>query len=122
MTRLTAANLSMRATGDTWPIDLRLTDSAGDPVDISGYTLALSVNERENPTDQASTNVFTVAGSITNAADGQFRFAISGVNADLLVPLTGNAAYWFDVRVTDTDGLVTTIMKGRLPVTGAITP
>lgn len=122
MSRLTVANLSMRATGDTWPIDLRLTDAEGTAIDISGYTLEMSVNEAENPDDPEGTNLFTITGSIVNASDGRFRFAVSEGNAALLVPLAGGAAYWYDVQVTDGDGAITTIMKGRLPVTGSLTP
>ena len=120
MSRLTIAPLGLRATGDTCPIDLRLTDVAGAAVDITGYTFSLGVNLLENP--GAAANVFTVTGTITDATAGRFRFAISLVNANLLVLRTANAPYWFSVRATDSGGLVTTIMKGELPVTGPIAP
>ena len=120
MSRLTIANLSLRATGDTSPIDLRLTDAAGAAIDVTGYTFTLGVNEDENPADPEASNVFDVTGSITDATAGRFRFAVSQINADLLVVLASGEPYWFSVRATDGDGGATTIMKGRLPVTGPI--
>jgi hypothetical protein len=110
-------NLRTRVTGATWPIRLVLTDDeTGEAVDITGYTFSLTVDPNENPASSA-TNLFTRAGTIVDAEGGVFQFALSSGEAALLVPLTGNAAYWAWITVTDASGKSATA-KVRLPVAG----
>lgn len=115
---ITLDNLPTRVTGDTWPIDLKLTDASGTAVDLTGYTFTLAVNAEENPANPGATNIVSIAGAIVDAAAGTFRFVISQINADLL--LSATAPYWFSVRMANAGGDTATIMKGQLPVTGAI--
>jgi hypothetical protein len=115
---MTVSNLPVRAAGDTWPIDLALTDGAGAAIDITGYTFTLAVNDEENPADPEASNVISVAGAIVDADAGTFRFAIEQADADALVPTA--TPYWFSVRMANAGGDSATIMKGRLPVTGSI--
>ena len=109
-------NLRTRVTGATWPIRCTLTDVEGEVVDITGYTFSLTVDANENPASSA-TNLFTRAGTIVDAVAGQFLFALSSGEANLLVALAGNAAYWAWITATDAGGK-TDRAKMRLPVAG----
>ncbi|HRK46453.1 MAG TPA: hypothetical protein PK324_12560 [Nocardioides sp.] len=113
---LDGGNLRTRITGDTAPIRLTYTDATGAAIDITGYESTLTVDPNENPAD-ASTNLFAVSGAIADASAGLFEYTLTEEQADLLVPLAGNAAYWAWITVIDADGATETV-KMRLPVAG----
>lgn len=111
-------NLRARITGDTAPIRLRYTDAVGEPIEggIEDYEFALTVDPNASPTSEA-TNLFTRAGTIVDADTCDIEFALSQEEADLLVPLDGNAAYHAWIAVTSPSGRVETV-RMRLPVAG----
>ena len=114
-------NLRIRAVGDTRPIVIDFTEADGSILDLTDCSLQLSVNVDENPADPAATNVFTLTATV-DVALGRATFPLEQADADALTPRVGNLAYWYDVVLTDASGATDTVIKARLPVTGAITP
>lgn len=116
-------DLRPRVTGDTWPFVIDILDADGAPLStVEDYTYELSVNAEENPADPATSDVFTLTGTVTDATLGRVEFVPTQEQADDLVPLADAASYWYDVVVTDGADRTVTVLKGRLPVTGNITP
>ena len=113
--------LAVRAVGDTRAIVLKFTEADGSILDLTDCSAQLSVNVDENPADPAGTNLFTLDATI-DTATGYATFAVSQVQADALEPRVGALAYWYDVVLTDAAGATDTVVKGRMPVTGSITP
>ncbi len=99
MSRAPANIKQVYVRGDTDPIQFRLTDSDGNPIDITSYTFRLSVDSVENPLDATrptATEIFAVDGTITDAAAGRFEFVITTVMSDQ-TPGT----YYYDVERTN---------------------
>jgi len=96
-----------RYRGDTAVDRFTVTDSDGAVINITSYTFLLTVDEKKSPANTA-TQVFQIAGTIVDAANGIVEFE----------PTTGNAnqvpgTYWYDVQMIDPDGLITTLVKDQ---------
>ena len=96
-----------RKRGDTYPIALSVTDADNVPVDITGATFLLTVDPSATPTD-ALANIFQSTGTITNALFGQVEFPISAVNADQL------GQFYYDIQMTSSGGIITTLATGSV--------
>ncbi len=79
--------------------------AAGVAVNITGFTFKLTVNTDKNPSP--GTELFTVAGVVTDAAAGKVGFAPTTANTDQTP-----GKYFYDVEQTDAGGLISTIIKG----------
>jgi hypothetical protein len=112
---LKAANIKPRVTGDTWPIERQLTDASGTPIDITGYTGTLVVDANENPAPGGGTNLFTLSMVIVDATQGRYHFIPTQPQANLLVRLPDNAAYWAWEKLIAPGGASETA-KMRLPI------
>lgn len=94
-----------RYRGDTAPDQFTITRN-GAAVDIVGCTFKLTVNSEKDPVDIAN-QLFSLTGSITNAAAGEVEFAPTDVEAD-----QPPGRYFFDVEMTDATGAIRTAVKG----------
>lgn len=94
-----------RRRGDTFPVQITINDSAGDPVDVTGATFTLTVNAEESP-DTGGSEEFTLAGVITDAPGGVVEFRPTVANVDLV------GRYYFDVEMVDVSAYVRTILAG----------
>ena len=70
-----------RVRGDTFPFSFVIKDSDGVVVDISGFSFKLSMDPREEPTDEAE-QVFKLVGVIPTGTDGVVTFTLSAGEAD----------------------------------------
>ena len=100
-----------RKRGDTYDIIISVVDKDLAAIPLTTETFILSVNTAENPT--AAADVYTVAGSIADAANGKVTFAVAGT--------TAAGTYFFDIQMTDTAGKIRTIDKGEYRVVQDIT-
>ncbi len=94
--------------GDSNALGFEIQLPDGSVEDITGYTFRLTVNTEKNPDPE--TELFTVVGVITDAANGKVVFA----------PTTGDTdqepgKYFYDIEQTAA-GLVTTRIKGRCEI------
>lgn len=90
--------------GDSDAKGFVVQDSDGAALDISGFTFRLTVNTEKDP--DPGTELFTVSGVITDAANGRVAFAPTAVDTD-----QAPGKYYYDVEQTAA-GLVSTIIKG----------
>lgn len=101
--------------GDSYPITFTLKDSSGAPIDLTGCSLVMTVDERETPTD-ATTKLFEVAGVLADdPMTGVVRFTPTALNTATV------GAYFYDVQLTDADGNVRTVAKNTFTVVQDIT-
>ena len=102
--------------GDSRPIIFKLTDSEGDPLDLTGYANAvLAVNTLQHPPD-ATTEEFKVVGVI-DAVPTTGRIAFSPTTTQTNIAIK---TYFYDAQVEDaqvpTPGLLT-FVEGKFTVT-----
>jgi hypothetical protein len=95
-----------RYRGDTAPDQFTITRD-GVAVDITGYAFKLTVNSNDDPTDTAD-QLYSLTGSITDAAAGYVEFAPTAMEADQTP-----GEYYYDVQQTDDLGAILTVAKGR---------
>lgn len=102
--------------GDTFAFSFSLTDSETEaPIDITGYSFLLTVDTLENPPD-ATTNLFSLTGVLTNPTGGVVQFSLSALQADQ-APDT----YYYDVQMVDGVGGKRTVAKGEFLIEQDIT-
>ena len=99
--------------GDSRAKGFKLTDESGTAVDITGFSFILTVNTHRNPDPGVpiGTELFSVAGTIIDAAAGTFSFAPTAVNTD-----QDPGDYFYDIQMTDAGGGIQTIIKGKFIV------
>lgn len=89
--------------GDTRTLTLTLTDAAGDPYDLTGATVRMTVGDLF---DKAIGDGIAVASPATGVA-------VITVNPDDTENANGRRSYPYDVEVTFVDGTVVTPILGR---------
>lgn len=101
--------------GDSYPIRFTLTDSTtGQPLNLDGATLTLTVDERNDPADE-TTQMFQLSGTLSaTPADGTVSFTPTSANTATV------GQYWYDVQLAQ-GGTVRTVIKNRFTITQDIT-
>lgn len=109
--------------GDTKDISIRLKDSSGNVLDVTGYTALLTLNTDKAPDPDASPvvgqQIFQTSGAPNSpGTDGILRFDFAGFGGSPYVPV---ANYFYDVQVTDAAGEIFTPLIGKFSVKQDIT-
>ena len=91
--------------GDSAARGFIIQNSAGVAINITGFTFRLTVNIELDP--NPGTQLFTVVGVITDAANGKVGFAPTSANTDQTPD-----KYFYDIEQTDGGGLIDTVIKG----------
>lgn len=99
-----------RKRGDTTPFPddgpFVYLDAAGEPVDITGWTIVLTVTSIPAPTD-GTTVVYQLTARTSGLDVGEFEFAPSTLQA-----ATAPGSYYYDLQITDGAGTVATPYEG----------
>lgn len=96
--------------GSTFYRALTWKDDAGTPINMTGWTIQCDVRK-----STSGAYVFSLGGSITDAAAGEFQFLLSDETTDTLQ--TGN--YKYDVIFDKGDGTRTDpVISGNVTVAG----
>ena len=102
--------------GDSYSKEFTITDKdSGSAIDISGYTFTLTVDSKQNPDTPSTTEIFSVAGVITDAANGKVTFTPTINNNDQTAK-----KYYYDVQMED-GSTKRTIIKDTYTITQDIT-
>jgi hypothetical protein len=113
-----------RRRGDTKDISIRLKDSDGNILDVTGYTALLTLNTSKAPDPDASPEdgslqIFQATGTPNSpGTDGILRFDMAAFGGSPYVPV---ATYFYDVQVTDAAGEIITPLIGKFKVVQDIT-
>ena len=104
-----------RYRGNNRPFVFTITNQAGSPVDLTGYTFLFTVNKIENPGD-ATTQVMQFTGTLSqHPTDGVVTFSPTSLNMNLQKDI-----YFYDIQGTKS-GVVTTFVKDQLEILQTIT-
>lgn len=99
--------------GSTFQADIDVTDSAGDALNLTGYTVAGQM--RKTYTSTTATN-FT--GQVQSATGGTVRISLSASQTNALKA----GRYVYDTEITKTaTGEVTRVIEGQVDVTPGVT-
>jgi hypothetical protein len=101
--------------GDSTPWTFTVQDSAGAPVDITGFTLRLTVDPEPDPLTNTN-NLFQLTGTLTDPVNGVVQFGLTTVQSNQIP-----AVYYFDLQMTDGGGRIRTIAKGKFEIRQDIT-
>ncbi len=99
-----------RRRGDTYAETITVTDMAGAPIDITGYTFKLTVDPAKDPASAAN-NLFSITGTILSPAAGTVEFAPSPPQAD-----QAPGTYYYDIQMVDGAGRIRTIALDKWTV------
>lgn len=108
-----------RTRGDTSTFTVTITTDGTTPIDVTGFTFLFTVDLNPDPLDSAD-NLFqlSVGSGITlsDPTNGVITLGITEVQADQTPDV-----YFYDLQMTDTGSLITTILKGEYEVVQDIT-
>jgi len=105
-------NLSIEQ-GSSWQLQLDVDSTAGNDMNIAGYTFASKLAKShydDNPISMSST--------IVNAATGTFKLELSPAQTAALDP---SYEYIYDVEMTAPAGTVTRLIQGRATISAGVT-
>ncbi len=115
-------NLTIRQGATFGPIVCTLKDSAGNPVNITGYTVAAQV--RKTPFTRRASG-FAATCVIVNGAAGQFSFEFEAEDtAKLIVGESENdidSLYYWDLELIQPDTRVIPVIYGTVKVFREVT-
>lgn len=111
-----AGQVIFRKRGDTAPDVVVVTDAAGAPRDITGFSFKLTVNRERNPADASGQLAQRVGVLDGDPLTGRVQFPWDALTADQ-VP----GKYWYDIEQIDGSGFVLTIAKQKYVFTQDIT-
>ena len=115
-------NLTIRQGATFGPIVCTLKDSAGTPVNITGYTVAAQV--RKTPFTRKASG-FAATCVIVNGAAGQFSFEFEAEDtAKLIVGESENdtdSLYYWDLELIQPDARVIPVIYGTVKVFREVT-
>lgn len=104
--------------GDDKVFDINVTDSEGEIVDITGYTVKFTVRAEAND-DTYLIHKTTPSGSgisLIDPTNGVARLSLSSTDTDLTP-----GKYVYDVEVTDTNGRVSTVVVDTFKIIRDVT-
>jgi len=102
--------------GDNKSYTLAFTDSAGDPIDITGWKIYFTMKRNPNHSDdQAPIKVDVIVHD--DPANGLTSFNLTNAQTYLLMPGT----YYYDIQVKKAENDILTIVSGEIIVLADIT-
>lgn len=103
--------------GDTKSYQLNFTDSDGDAIDITGYTIFMTVKAKTDiASNDTSASISKTVTSHTNAAGGITTVTLSSTDTDIT-----KGDYKYDFQFKDTSNNITTIQTGIFEVMDDVT-
>ena len=110
----------------TYDLPISYRDSAGTPIDLSGYTARLQVRELpqypllvEFNTELTSNGFVFLSGPAEereDGANGNLRLFMTAANSANIGALVAR----YQLNITDSEGVVTPLIEGRFEVQGSV--
>lgn len=97
--------------GSTFSADIDVTDSVGDPLDLTGYSVAGQIR-----TSYASSTAVDFSGSVYSATNGTVRIQLSATQTNAMKA----GRYVYDVEI-DNGSLTIRIVEGQVEVRPGVT-
>lgn len=93
--------------GDDGELFITWKDETESPIDLTGYTALMEL--KKSPTDSAA---LSVTGVIVSPASGEISFPFTPAETNGLIIDGVTTCYVYDVEMTSSVPVVTTILKG----------
>lgn len=93
--------------GDSWIKGFTLTNKDGDPLNITGMTAKITVNEEKDPVDDTNELISIVGVPDADPLTGRFTFTLTG-------PEVGK--FFYDFEVTGTGWGPRTLFKAKYTI------
>jgi len=93
--------------GDENPWTITIRGDNKEPLDVTGYTFSLDVDQLENPPD-LTTQEFQLTGTVTNGPAGVVEFELDSVQS-----ATDLGRYYYTLHAIDTIGRNLVLAEGR---------
>lgn len=104
-----------RRRGDTYADEIIIKSKTTKlPIDITGYTFVMTLDPEKAPVSSAN-NLYSLVGTIVDAAAGRVSFAPSALQADQL------GAFYYDVQMIDGNLAKRTVVLDKYTYTQDIT-
>jgi hypothetical protein len=110
----------------TYDLPISYRDSAGTPIDMSGYTARLQVRELpqfpllvEFNTELTANGFIYLSGPAEereDGANGNLRLFMTAANSANIAPLVAR----YQLNLIDSEGFVTPLIEGRFEVQGSV--
>ena len=110
----------------TYDLPISYRDSAGTPIDMSGYTARLQVRELpqypllvEFNTELTANGFVFLSGPAEereDGANGNLRLFMTAANSANIAALVAR----YQLNITDSEGVVTPLIEGRFEVQGSV--
>ena len=97
--------------GSTFSADIDVTDSVGDPLDLTGYSVAGQIRK-----SYASSTAVDFSGSVYSATNGTVRIQLSATQTNAMKA----GRYVYDVEI-DNVSLTIRIVEGQVEVRPRVT-
>lgn len=101
--------------GDTWERNLKFTDQNDNNIDITGWTIVLTIKEQRSDADSDALFQKTVT-SHNNATAGETSVTLTATETEDLL-----GDYWYDIKYKTDSGVVDTILAGVFRFEDSIT-
>lgn len=105
-------NLSIEQ-GATWELSLGVEVSEGTDMDLTGSTVESKLAKSHYDDDPLG-----ISATIINHVDGKLRLSLTAAQTSQLDP---SHEYIYDVELTDSNGVVTRLIQGRISISPSIT-
>ena len=102
--------------GADWFLSIQYKDSAGVPINLTGYTAAMQF--RLVASNVTSLNLTSSSGITITAATGTLAIRITAAQSAALLA----AQYDYELEITSSGGIVTRLIQGLATVDGQLTP
>ena len=99
--------------GDTEVFELAFTDEDDVIIDITGWTVYMTVKVSLFEADDTDAVISKTVTSHTSPTLGQTEITFTSTETDNLTPGT---LYYYDIQIKTDDDMIKTIMKGQLNV------
>lgn len=97
----------IRYRGDTYADEITIKSKVTKkPIDITGYSFTLTVDSKQNPTDETTKKYF-ISGVIVDALAGRVEFVPTEEQANL------SGQFYYDIQMIDTLGRKRTITSDK---------
>ena len=103
--------------GATWSVTVLYKDSAGAPINLTGYTAAMQVRQNYSSAEADLTLTSPANGIVITALTGTVVITMSALQTGAL----DEGYYVYDVELTSSGGLVDRLIQGQLTVAPEVT-
>jgi hypothetical protein len=103
--------------GDSRDIEVQINDSDGNPFDLTGCTVYITVNSSKTPSDDSGAALQTSTTSFSDPSSGLATLSLTNT----LTQSINAGTYWYDIQLKDTSNNIVSLGSNKFIVKDDIT-